>query len=72
MMAVPQMRVHALLYLFLYNVVFTMPLVGIFVAAYLGVTSERLAFIAKRHTGAVKLSTAILFIALAGILFLLR
>jgi hypothetical protein len=72
MMAVPEMKVHALLYLFLYNVVFTLPLVGIFVAAYFGVTSERLGFIAKRHTGAVKLSTAILFIALAGVLFLLR
>ncbi len=72
MMAVPQMRVHALLYLLLYNVMFTAPLVGIFVAAYFGVTSERLGFLAKRHMGAVKLSTAILFFALAGILILLR
>jgi hypothetical protein len=72
MMAVPEMRVHALLYLFLYNVMFTIPLVGIFVAVYFGVTSERLAFMAKRYTGAVKLSTAILFVALAVILFLIR
>ena len=72
MMAVPEMRVHALLYLLLYNVMFTAPLVGIFVAAYFGVTSERLGFLAKRHMGAVKLSTAILFIALGALLFFLR
>jgi len=71
-MTIPKLRVHAFLNLVLYNIMFIIPLVAIFVAVYSGVTSERLALIAKRYTGLVKLSTAILFFALAGILFFIR
>ena len=45
--------------------------VGVFVSTFFGVTSERMAFISKGHTGQVKLLTGVLFIALAGLLFLL-
>jgi len=71
-MTIPKLRVHAFFNLVLYNIMFIIPLVAIFVAVYSGVTSERLALIAKRYTGLVKLSTAILFFALAGILFFIR
>ncbi len=68
-MTIPQLRTHALLNLLLYNVMFIIPLVGVFVSAFWGVTSERMAFISKEHTGQVKLLTGVLFIVLAGLLF---
>jgi hypothetical protein len=48
------------------------PLVGVFVLAFFGVTSEKMAAVTKKHTGTVKLLTATLFLALAGLLFLLH
>jgi len=39
---------------------------------FFGVTSEKIAFVTKKHTGTVKLLTALLFLALAVILFLLH
>ncbi len=71
-MTLPQLRTHALFNLLLYNVMFIIPLVGVFVSTFFGVTSEKMAFISKEHTGQVKLLTAVLFLALAGLLFLLR
>jgi hypothetical protein len=71
-MTIPQLRVHALFNLLLYNIMFITPLVGVFVSTFLGVTSEKMAFVTKEHTGTVKLLTGILFIALAGFLFLLH
>jgi hypothetical protein len=46
--------------------------VGIFVAAFFGVTSERMAFVTKEHTGTVKLLTSLLFIGLGVFLFVFR
>jgi len=71
-MTIPQLRTHALINLLLYNIMFIIPLVGVFVSTFFGVTSEKMAFAAKEHTGRVKLLTGILFIALAGFLFLLH
>ena len=70
-MTIPQLKVHALFNLLLYNIMFIIPLVGVFVATFFGITSEKMAFISKEHTGQVKLLTGVLFIALAGLLFLL-
>jgi len=47
-------------------------LVGVFVAAFFGVSSERMAVVTKKRTGTVKLLTAVLFIALGLFLFLFR
>ncbi|HSB05599.1 MAG TPA: hypothetical protein VLK23_10430 [Thermodesulfobacteriota bacterium] len=69
-MTIPELRVHAFLNLILYNIMFIIPLVGVFVAAFFGVTSERMAFVTKKRTGAVKLLTAFLFIGLGVFLFL--
>jgi hypothetical protein len=69
-MTVPELRMNAFLYLILYNFMFIIPLVGIFVAAFFGITSERMAIATKKRTGTVKLLTAILFICLGLFLFI--
>jgi cytochrome b subunit of formate dehydrogenase len=71
-MSIPELRVNAFLNLVLYNIMFIVPLVGVFVAAFFGVTSEKMAAVTKEHTGTVKLLTAILFIGLGVFIFLVR
>ncbi len=71
-MSIPELRKNAIFNLVLYNIMYIIPLVGVFVLAFFGVTSEKMALITKRHTGTVKLLTALLFLALAGLLFLLH
>jgi cytochrome c biogenesis protein CcdA len=71
-MTLPKLRVHAFSYLIFYNIMFIIPLVGIFVAAFFGVTSERMALVTKKHTGTVRLLTGILFIGLGVSLFIIR
>jgi cytochrome c biogenesis protein CcdA len=71
-MTIPKLRAYAFLNLVFYNTMFIIPLAGIFVAAFFGVTSERMALATKEHTGTVKLLTAILFIGLGVFLFFLR
>ena len=64
-LGVPAMRGRALAYLLLYNVVFIVPLVVVFVLAYFGTTSHQLAAFVSRRTGTIKLATAVLFLILA-------
>lgn len=71
-MGIPELRKNAIFNLVLYNMMYVVPLVGVFVLAFFGVTSEKMADLTKRHTGTVKLLTALLFFALAGMLFLLH
>lgn len=71
-MAIPELRKNAIFNLVLYNIMYIVPLVGVFVLTFFGVTSEKMAAMTKKHTGTVKLLTAILFLALAGLLFLLH
>ncbi len=71
-MGIPELRVNAIFNLLLYNIMFIVPLVAVFVSTFFGVTSEKMASVTKKHTGTVKLLTAILFLALAGLLFLLH
>ena len=71
-MKIPELRTHAIFNLLLYNIMFIVPLVAVFVSTFFGVTSEKVALITKGHTGTVKLLTAILFLALAGLLFLMH
>jgi len=71
-MTVPELRAYAFLNLIFYNLMFIIPLVGVFVAAYLGISSEKMALATKTHTGKVKLLTSILFIGLGVFLFLFR
>ena len=62
----PDLRVRAGLYLVLYNLMFIVPLVVVFVLAYYGTTSRQLGLLIHRHTPKVKLATAALFLLLTG------
>ena len=53
------------LYLLLYNLGFILPLGAVFLLAWLGVASQRLAELARRSLAAVKLALAVLFLGLA-------
>ncbi len=52
-------------YLLLYNLGFILPLAAVFLLAYLGVASQRLAGFARRSLAGVKLALAALFLGLA-------
>lgn len=71
-MGIPELRANAIFNLVLYNIMYIVPLVGVFVLTFFGVTSEKMAFVTKKYTGTVKLLTAALFLALAGLLFLMH
>jgi len=68
-MGVPQLRVRAFLYLLLYNLMFILPLVVVFILAFRGTTSKELTRFLQARAAAVKLVMAGLFFALAGWLF---
>jgi len=68
---IPSLRDSAIFYLILYNIVYILPLVAIFVIVYWGTTSEQLSFFLQRRTSTIKLFTALFFFALAGILITL-
>jgi cytochrome c biogenesis protein CcdA len=65
---VPTLRVHALAYLFLYNVMFVLPLVAIFSVAYMGVSSQTLGNVLQKRLGSLKILLGFLFLGLAGFL----
>jgi cytochrome c biogenesis protein CcdA len=65
-LGVPELKARAALYLLLYNLMFVLPLVVVFLLAYLGTTSQQLAQFINRRAAAVKLATAGLFLVLAG------
>ncbi|MCX7680480.1 MAG: hypothetical protein N2508_00685 [Anaerolineae bacterium] len=65
-MSKPELRVQAFSFLVLYNLMFILPLVVVFVLAYLGTSSLQLGLFLRRHTAATKLGTALLFTALAA------
>lgn len=65
---IPSFRMSALSYLLLYNLMFIIPLLIIFGAAYWGVTSERFSFFLQKRVSTIKLLTSLLFFTLAGIL----
>jgi len=63
--SIPEMRVQAISYLLLYNLLFILPLLVVFVLAYYGTTSYQLGRFLERHTATVKLGAGILFASLA-------
>jgi cytochrome c biogenesis protein CcdA len=65
-LGVPGLRAKAMLYLVLYNLVFVLPLVAVFLLAYFGTTSQQLAQLINRQAATIKLATAGLFVLLAG------
>jgi len=65
-LGIPALRAQATLALLLYNVMFILPLIGIFMLVYYGTTSQQLIDWMTQRTAAVKLGTAVLFMLLAG------
>ena len=54
----PRLRINALGYLVLYNLMFILPLVIILIAGLAGVGSEAFSRLMRKHLGTVKLLTA--------------
>jgi len=70
MSSVPSMRGQALLYLVLYNLMFIVPLIIVFILAFYGTTSKQFTEFLRKHAGAVKIGMAIVFLSLAAWLIL--
>jgi cytochrome c biogenesis protein CcdA len=64
-MSRPELRVRAILYLLLYNLLFVLPLVVVFVLAYYGTTAKQLTGFLERNAMVVKLGMVVLFTGLA-------
>lgn len=62
---IPEMRLNALAYLLLYNVMFIVPLLVVFACVSWGVTSAQLGEALQRHLWSVKLCTGLLLLTLA-------
>ena len=62
----PALRAQAILFLVLYNVMFIVPLIVVFILAFYGTTSKDLMNFMEKHSAAVKLGMALLFLALSS------
>ena len=65
---VPEFRANALIYLLLYNLMFVVPLILVFLFTYWGTSSQRWAELNRQHFGAIKLIMTFLFFGLAVLL----
>lgn len=66
---IPELTKRAILYLIIYNLMFVLPLVIIFIGVYFGVTNRNLGEFMRKNVGKIKLITSIIFFILG--LFLL-
>ncbi|MFC1712375.1 DUF1573 domain-containing protein [Candidatus Poribacteria bacterium] len=66
---VPELRANAIFSLLIYNLMFVLPLIIIFVSSFYGASSQRLGRILQRRLGQVKILTGVFFIGL-GILLI--
>lgn len=62
----PDLRAQAIGYLVLYNLMFIVPLIVVFILAYYGTTSKDLVGFMEKHSAAVKLGMAALFLGLSA------
>jgi cytochrome c biogenesis protein CcdA len=65
-LGLPEWRARAAAALLVYNIMFVLPLITIFVLAYYGTTSKQLSEWMSRHAATVKLGTAALFLLMAA------
>jgi len=63
--SMPELKLRAIFYLVLYNLLFILPLMVVFILAYYGTTSKELTGFLQKHAGVVKIGMAVLFFALA-------
>ena len=68
----PSLAGKAYFYLFLYNLMFIVPLVIVFLLAYSGIGSQRLGQFSQKHLVFTKVLTAVFFFGLAILLVILR
>ena len=68
-LGIPGLRTKAHLYLLLYNLMFVIPLLVVFIISYLGATSEQLNGFLKKNTAIIKLLTALMFFGMAALLW---
>ena len=68
--SMPELRLRAIFYLVIYNVLFILPLVIVFILAYYGTTSKDLTRFLQKRAAAVKIGMALIFFALAAWLLL--
>ncbi len=66
--SVKSLRLQAISYLFLYNLMFITPLCGIFLAVYKGTSSQQLTAFLQKYSAFIKLGLSIFFFILAIIL----
>ncbi len=65
-MSMPELKARATFFLLLYNLLFTAPLVVVFVLAYYGTGARQFSAFLQRRAAAVKLGMFVLFLALGG------
>jgi len=65
-LGLPDWRARATLALVVYNLMFILPLVAVFLLVYFGTTSQQLTGWMQRRAAAVKLGMAVLFLLLAA------
>jgi cytochrome c biogenesis protein CcdA/glutaredoxin len=63
--SVPELRLQAIAFLLLYNAMFILPLIVVFILAYFGTTSKDLTVFLHKRAAAVKLGMAVVFASLA-------
>ncbi len=64
-MSQPELQVRALIFLVLYNLLFTLPLVVVFILAYYGTGSKQLTRFLQQRAATIKLGMTLLFATLA-------
>ncbi len=65
MSTIPEMRAQAVFFLVLYNLMFIVPLIIVFILAFYGTTSKQFTAFLKKHAAAVKIGMALVFLLLA-------
>ncbi|MEW5803564.1 MAG: hypothetical protein AB1847_15835 [bacterium] len=66
--AIPSLKLHATLYLILYNLAFVLPLIVVFLVTYKGASSKQLAGIMDQHMATTKLLTGMFFFLMTAVL----
>ena len=67
-----ELKLRAIFYLLLYNSMFILPLIGVFILALFGFSSSRFEKIARAHLGWVKMVTAFVFFIIGAVLLILK
>ncbi len=65
---IPNLKINAIFYLLLYNLMFIVPLVLIFTFTYWGTSSAQWAALTQRNFGKIKMAMTLLFFGLAALL----